>query len=293
MTGESRRDLARLLTLVENDDPAALEALRAAARAPLRLIGVTGPPGAGKSTLIARLVRAARETGRRVGVVAVDPSSPLTGGAVLGDRVRMDSVESDDGVFIRSVASRGRGGGLAASAVRTAAVLAAHGYGEVYLETVGAGQGDVDVAGAAETRLVVVAPGAGDAIQALKAGLLEIADVLVVAKGDLPGAAEAAASLEWAVAEAPYGWRTPIIVASARTGDGVAEIAGSIRRHAEALERSGEGSRRRAERAVREFAALAEGAAVRRLRADPRYRAALEAVAGGARDPYEAAAEFV
>lgn len=287
-----RRRLARLLTAVEGGGAEALEALRGAADAPLRLVGVSGPPGAGKSTLVGALVRAARARGRRVGVVAVDPTSPVGGGAVLGDRIRMEGLESDEGVFIRSLASRGRAGGLAPAAVRTAVLLAAHGFGEVYLETVGAGQGETAVAGVAETRVVVLAPGAGDSIQALKAGLLEIADLFVVAKADLPGAEEAAAALGWAVADAAYGWRPPVLVASARTGAGVEAVSDAIERHAAALEAGGEGARRRAERAAREFSALVEERALGALRAAPAFAETLAEIRAGRRDPYAAAADF-
>ncbi len=192
-----RRALARLLTEVENRTPVAEPALRLlyprAGRA--HLVGITGPPGAGKSTLVAALIGELRASGRSVGVVAVDPSSPISGGAILGDRVRMQAHAEDPGVFIRSMAARGHAGGLAATSGAAAAVLDAVGFDVVFLETVGAGQSEVEVAAAADTTVVLEAPEMGDEIQAIKAGLLEVADIVVVNKGDRPGAQRTAAQL--------------------------------------------------------------------------------------------------
>jgi LAO/AO transport system kinase len=195
--GGDRRALARLLTAVENRTPVAESALRrlhpAAGRA--HLVGITGAPGAGKSTLVAALIGEIRQSGRTVAVIAVDPSSPITGGAILGDRVRMQSYAADDGVFIRSMASRGHAGGLAASSVAAATVLDAAGFELILLETVGTGQSEVEVAAAADTTVVLQAPEMGDEVQAIKAGLLEVADIVVVNKGDRPGAQRTAADL--------------------------------------------------------------------------------------------------
>jgi LAO/AO transport system kinase len=192
-----RRALARLLTAVENRTPVAEHALRSlyalAGRA--HLVGITGPPGAGKSTLVAALIAELRRSGRTVAVVAVDPSSPITGGALLGDRVRMQAYAEDDGVFIRSMAARGHAGGLAPTSTAAAAVLDASGFEVVLLETVGTGQSEVEVAAAADTTVVLEAPEMGDEIQAIKAGLLEVADLVVVNKGDRPGAQRTAAQL--------------------------------------------------------------------------------------------------
>jgi LAO/AO transport system kinase len=195
--GGSRRALARLLTAVESRAPAAEEALRALypAAGGAHLVGVTGPPGSGKSTLVAALVRAARTDGRAVGVLAVDPSSPITGGAILGDRIRMQEHAGDAGVFIRSMASRGHLGGLAGTTAEVAAVLDACGFGLILIETVGTGQSEVEVASIADTTVVVQAPEMGDQVQAIKAGLLEVADIVVVTKADRPGAQRAAAGL--------------------------------------------------------------------------------------------------
>ena len=192
-----RRALARLLTAVENRTAIAEAALRrlypSTGRA--HLVGITGAPGAGKSTLVAALIAEVRAAGRAVAVVAVDPSSPITGGALLGDRVRMQAYASDDGVFIRSMASRGHAGGLAATSTSAATVLDAAGYDLVLLETVGTGQSEVAVAAAADTTVVLEAPEMGDEVQAIKAGLLEVADIVVVNKGDRPGAQRTAAQL--------------------------------------------------------------------------------------------------
>ena len=192
-----RRALARLLTAVENRTPLAEAALRElypkAGRA--HIVGITGPPGSGKSTLVAALIAAAREAGRAVAVVAVDPSSPITGGALLGDRVRMQSYADDRDVFIRSMASRGHAGGLASTTTAAASVLDASGFDLVLIETVGTGQSEVEVAAAADTTVVLEAPEMGDEVQAIKAGLLEVADLVVVNKGDKPGALRTAAQL--------------------------------------------------------------------------------------------------
>jgi LAO/AO transport system kinase len=192
-----RRALARLLTSVENRTAIAEAALRrlypSTGRA--HLVGITGAPGAGKSTLVAALIAEVRAAGRTVAVVAVDPSSPITGGALLGDRVRMQAYASDDGVFIRSMASRGHAGGLAATSTSAAIVLDAAGFDLVLLETVGTGQSEVEVAATADTTVVLEAPEMGDEVQAIKAGLLEVADIVVVNKGDRPGAQRTAAQL--------------------------------------------------------------------------------------------------
>ncbi len=185
-----RLALARLLTAVENRTPVAEAALRrlypTAGRA--HLVGITGPPGSGKSTLVAALIAEIRAAGRNVAVIAVDPSSPITGGALLGDRVRMQAYAADDGVFIRSMASRGHAGGLASTSTAAAAILDAAGFDLVLIETVGTGQSEVEVAAAADTTVVLEAPEMGDEVQAIKAGLLEVADLVVVNKGDKPGA---------------------------------------------------------------------------------------------------------
>ncbi len=236
-----RRALSRLLTAVENRTPIAEAAMRQlypkAGHA--QLVGITGPPGAGKSTLVAALIGELRRHGRPVAVVAVDPSSPITGGAVLGDRVRMQAYASDPDVFIRSMASRGHSGGLSSATTAAAAVFDAAGFEIVLIETVGTGQSEVEVAAAADTTVVVEAPEMGDEIQAIKAGLLEVADIIVVNKGDRPGSHRTAAQLRSMLTEQPRqarpGLPAPknpdVLVTTAATGDGVAELVAAIDRH--------------------------------------------------------------
>ena len=236
-----RSALARLLTAVENRTPVAEAALRRlypiAGRA--HLVGITGPPGAGKSTLVAALLAEVRAAGRPVAVVAVDPSSPITGGALLGDRVRMQSYAGDRDVFIRSMASRGHAGGLASTTTSAAAVLDAAGFDLVLIETVGTGQSEVEVAAAADTTVVLEAPEMGDEVQAIKAGLLEVADLVVVNKGDKPGAQRTAAQLRAMLApttgrtatDRPQPKRPEVLVTTASTGEGVPALLAALDRH--------------------------------------------------------------
>lgn len=223
-----RAALARALTAVENDGPEA-RAIFAACTPRLgraRVVGVTGAPGAGKSTLVGALVRVLRARGLTVGVIAVDPSSPFTGGALLGDRVRMTEHAGDPGVFVRSVATRGTLGGLSRATGRMVDVMDASGRDVVIVETVGVGQSEVEIAALADVRVVAWTPGAGDAIQAAKAGVLEIADVIVVNKADMPGA-EATRRLLLAALET--GGRTcPVIATTATTGEGVEALADAV-----------------------------------------------------------------
>ena len=245
----ARRALARLLTAVENRTAIAEAALRRlypnTGRA--HLVGITGAPGAGKSTLVAALIAEARLVGRTVAVVAVDPSSPITGGALLGDRVRMQAHASDDGVFIRSMASRGHAGGLAATSTSAATVLDAAGFDLVLLETVGTGQSEVEVAATADTTVVLEAPDMGDEVQAIKAGLLEVADIVVVNKGDRPGAQRTAAQLRAMLMapasprpasaareeapDHPLPKRPEVLVTTASTGEGVPALLAALDRH--------------------------------------------------------------
>lgn len=230
-----RAALGRAITEIENDLPSA-RALLSALREHLgraHVVGITGPPGAGKSTLINALVRELAQRGKRVAVAAVDPSSPITGGAVLGDRVRMD-VGATDAVFIRSLASRGHGGGLARTTPRVVDLLDAAGFDVVVVETVGAGQSDVDIASFADTSIVVAPPGLGDDVQAIKAGILEIADVLVVTKSDTPNAARTERDLKEMLHLRPRkeGWRVQVVCTSAVSGDGIARLADTLDAHA-------------------------------------------------------------
>src|SRR6478609_10060606 len=246
-----RRALARLLTAVENRTPVAEAALRElypiAGRA--HLVGITGPPGSGKSTLVAALIAEVRRVGRTVAVIAVDPSSPITGGALLGDRVRMQAYADDRDVFIRSMASRGHAGGLASTTGAAAAVLDAAGFDLILIETVGTGQSEVEVAAAADTTVVLEAPEMGDEVQAIKAGLLEVADIVVVNKGDKPGAHRTASQLRAMLVAAaprvtaggngggegppqrPRPKRPEVLITTATTGDGIPELLAAVDRH--------------------------------------------------------------
>jgi LAO/AO transport system kinase len=225
------RALARAISNVERHTDAGRSILLAIqphlGRA--RVVGVTGVPGAGKSTLISRYVRELRQAGKRVGVIAIDPSSPFSGGAVLGDRIRMAEHATDEGVFVRSLASRGQAGGLAPTATHVIDLMDAAGWDTIVVETVGAGQGEVDIADAADVRVVVCATGLGDDVQALKAGILEIADVLVVNKADLPGSATMVNQLEAMLAlRAPQARDVDVCKTTATTGEGIAGLAKTI-----------------------------------------------------------------
>jgi len=301
-TGGDRRALARLLTAVENRTPVAEAALRVlypqAGRA--HLVGITGPPGAGKSTLVAALIGEVRAAGRSVAVIAVDPSSPITGGALLGDRVRMQAYAGDRDVFIRSMASRGHAGGLASTSGAAAAVLDACGFDLVLIETVGTGQAEVEVAAAADTTVVLEAPEMGDEVQAIKAGLLEVADLVVVNKGDRPGAQRTAAQLRaMLVAGAPRDGspgrprpkRPEVLITTASTGAGVPELIAALERHRAAGREAGAPAARLARAEALVWAILAD-----RLRGslrDERHAAATDEVLGQVAehrlDPYGAA----
>ncbi len=285
-----RRPLARLLTRIENGDPEVRPLLPElfAAGGGAHVIGITGPPGSGKSTLVNALIGEWRRRGRRVGILAVDPSSPYTRGAILGDRIRMMEHAADRDVFMRSMAARGELGGLAATTWIAAAALDAAGYDPVLIETVGAGQSEVEVARLAETTVVVEVPEMGDEVQAIKAGLLEVADIVAVNKGDRPGADRAARQLRAMMSTAGGRVaRTPpvIMVTTATTGAGVSELADAIEAHRTSA-RSPVAARGRAASQVRR--ALADLAA-RRAEASPAWEATVQAVADRELDPLTAA----
>ncbi|HYJ59881.1 MAG TPA: methylmalonyl Co-A mutase-associated GTPase MeaB [Actinomycetota bacterium] len=255
-----RRAVARAISMVEDADPA-LAALSAAVyprTTGAQTIGVTGAPGVGKSTLAAALVRRARAEDRRVAVLAVDPTSPYTGGALLGDRVRMQEHATDPDVFIRSMATRGHLGGMALAAPEAVRILDAAGYDLIVIETVGVGQAEVDVAAAADTAVVVLAPGLGDAVQMAKAGILEVADVFVVNKADRDGATEVLRELRQMLhlGEARP-WSPPVLAVTATAGEGVAELWAAIAEHRSWSETSGQLREKRRARLLREVQALA------------------------------------
>lgn len=285
-----RLALARLLTAIENDAPGLREALPAifAAGHAAHLVGITGPPGSGKSTLVNALTDEWRRRGKRVGILAVDPSSPYTGGAIMGDRIRMMDHAADRDVFMRSMASRGELGGIAAATWTAAAALDAAGYDPIMIETVGAGQSEVEIARLAETTVVVEVPEMGDEVQAIKAGLLEVADLLVVNKGDRPGADLAARHLRAMLSTA--GGRVtrkppPILVTTATTGDGVAALVDAIDAH-RTTARAPELARRRASDQVRRVLA---SQVVRRAERQAEWAVTIEAVADRRLDPVTAA----
>ena len=286
-----RLALARLLTAIENDAPGLrdlLPSLFAAGRG-AQLVGITGPPGSGKSTLIDALTDELRRRGRRVGIVAVDPSSPYTGGAIMGDRIRMMGHVADRDVFMRSMASRGELGGVAAATWIAAAALDAAGYDPIMIETVGAGQSDVEIARLAETTVVVEVPEMGDEVQAIKAGLLEVADLLVVNKADRPGADVAARHLRAMLSTAGGRIvRKPprILLTTATSGEGVAALVDAIDAHRSEA-RSPEQLRQRARHQV--LRAIAETGA-RRAAAHPDWQELIDAVAERRLDPISAAA---
>jgi LAO/AO transport system kinase len=295
------RALARLVSLVENGSPELRPIMKALA--PLtgqaRVIGLTGAPGVGKSSVTAALVAAYRERALRVGVLAVDPTSPFTGGALLGDRVRMQDHATDPGVFIRSMATRGHLGGLSLAAPQALRVLEAAGFEVVLLETVGVGQAEVEVASLADTTLVLVAPGMGDAIQAAKAGILEVADVFVVNKADKPGAHEAVRDLRTTTAmaqRAPGEWKPPIVSTIAVQGEGIAELVAKLETHWSWLDSSGQREVRRRARAKEEITTIAVAELRQRaggLPGDARLDALSAQVAAGDLDPFAAADELI
>jgi len=296
------RAVARLISLVEDAHPALREVM--AALAPhtghAHIIGITGSPGVGKSTLTNALVGILRARGKRVGILAVDPSSPFSGGALLGDRIRMQDHALDPDVYIRSMASRGHLGGLSWTTPQALRVLDAAGCEVVLVETVGVGQSEVEVAGLADTTLVLLAPGMGDGIQAAKAGILEIGDIFVVNKADRDGADATVRDIRHMISlgdrSEPNLWRSPVLKAVAARGDGVAEVMAAIEDHFAWMEASGTLRDRRVRRAVDEIEAIAIRALRLRigdLRHGNRVDELAAQVVDGSSDPYAAADQVV
>ena len=288
------RALARAITLVESGYPEGQALLkRVRGRGNAKVVGLTGSPGAGKSTLTDKLIEEVRRHGERVAVLAVDPSSPFTGGAILGDRIRMMRHHQDSGVYIRSLASRGALGGLAGAVVATLALLEAFGFEQIFIETVGVGQSEVDIARVADTTVLILTPAAGDAVQAFKAGVMEIADVFVVNKFDLPGGErvvqEIKGTLEMA-APRPGGWRPPVLTSVAPKAEGIPELYAQIRVHYQHLVDKGLLEADRLERARFEIQSVIQEWGRHRSQQDP---ALIARVAKGEITPEEAALELL
>jgi LAO/AO transport system kinase len=296
-----RRALARMVTLIENESPQArrylVELHQHTGRA--HIVGVTGAPGAGKSTLVTRIVRELRQREHKVGVIAVDPTSPFSGGAILGDRIRMVELAGDPNIFIRSMASRGSLGGLASSTRDVVRAMDAAGYDPIIIETVGTGQAEVEVMRTAQTVLVVVAPGMGDDIQAIKAGILEIADIFVVSKADKPGADQAVAELQMLLSLDPDRrkalWRIPILKTSALKEQGIAQLVDAMQQHRQALSENGQLELRTQRQARSELQMLILQMAINALKAevsDEEWDKLVLDIAMRERDPYTVARDL-
>jgi LAO/AO transport system kinase len=294
-----RAAVARLISLIERGGPAAREVGRLTY--PLGgtayTVGLTGAPGAGKSTLTNRVIGMIRATDGEVAVLAIDPTSPFSGGAILGDRVRMQDHATDAGVFIRSMATRGHMGGLALATPEAIRVLDAAGFPVVLVETVGVGQVEVEIAGEADTTVVVVTPGWGDSVQANKAGLLEMADVFAINKADRGGAEDTARDLEQMLdLSAPSDWRPPVIKVAAATGDGVDDLWNAVAEHRRFLEKDGRLERRRTERVITELGAIVTHQLAQQAGdalADGRFEQLRAELVGRRTDPYSAAEEVM
>ena len=295
-----KRALARAITLIENDDPAGWELVREVyprtGRA--RMVGLTGPPGVGKSTLIGALTAEMRKADRQVAVLSIDPSSPFTRGALLGDRIRLSDHFLDPGVFIRSMASRGALGGLSEATLQAALLMDASGKDDVFIETVGVGQAEIDIVDHGDTVVLVLMPGSGDSIQALKAGVMEIPDIIVVNKADHPMTDTMVREIRGVLSLGPKAsWRVPIVQTEAAKGEGVAELAERIAEHRAHIEAEGTLAERRARNLRNEVLELAAARLRRRLEgvvaADPGISELLERVVSRELDPASAATEIL
>jgi LAO/AO transport system kinase len=295
-----RRALARAISLVENDDPEGWALVREVYPKTGRaaIVGFTGPPGVGKSTLIGRLVEHARAAQRDVAVLSIDPSSPFTHGALLGDRIRLTDHFLDPGVYIRSMASRGSLGGLSEATLQAALLMDASGKDDVFLETVGVGQAEVDIIDHADTVVLVLMPGSGDSIQALKAGVMEIPDVIAVNKADHPLTDTMVREIRGVLSlGSQEGWRVPIVKTEASRGEGVEELAEKMAEHREFIESEGTLAERRRRNLMNEVVALAAGRMRRKLEAEVRddaeVQSLLDQVVSRRLDPASAAARLL
>ena len=299
VSGGDRLALARAITLVENEDRAAgplLRALSARGRRSHR-IGVTGPPGAGKSTLVGCIAQAYRARGEATAVIAVDPSSPFTGGAILADRVRMAPEPGDDGLFIRSMASRGEPGGLSARTYEASEVFEAAGFGVILIETVGAGQGELLIAEMADTTVVVLVPESGDAVQVMKAGMMEIGEIFVVNKADRDGAGALVREITHRAGGRAQAWHPPVLQTVATEGKGVEELVAALESHRAFLAAGGEGLARLQRKMEQRIRRLVEASLLAEAWSRPGLHALLEERARDAADgtltAYEAAADLL
>jgi len=297
----NRRYLARLISMIEDEDSRALEALSLLFKhtGKAHIIGVTGPPGSGKSSLVTKLTAELRRRSKTIGIVCVDPSSPFTGGALLGDRIRMQEHSLDDEVYVRSMGTRGHLGGLSRATSDAVRAIDAFGKDVIFVETVGTGQSEVEVIDVAHTVIVTDVPGSGDDIQAIKAGIMEIADIFVVNKCDLPGIEKKVAEINAMLDIDPRerAWRPPVLLTNSRRGDGIPELLDTIRAHYEYLKESGGLQKKGLQRSREELQELMKYKLTRelslKLRGKPEYEEAIRQIAKREKDPYTVAEQLI
>lgn len=296
-----RRYLARLISLIENEDNQAQEALVQLYRhtGKAHIIGVTGPPGSGKSSLVTKLTAEFRKRAKTIGIICVDPSSPFTGGALLGDRIRMQEHSLDDDVYVRSMGTRGHLGGLSRATSDAVRAIDASGKDIIFVETVGAGQSEVEVIEIAHTVIVIDIPGSGDDIQAMKAGIMEIADIFVVNKSDYPGADKKVTEINTMLDLDPRerAWRPPVLLTNSRTGDGIAELADKLLEHFKYLKDSGMLEEKGLQRSREELQDLMKYKLTQelshKLQGKPAYEKAIRMIAERKKDPYTVAEQLI
>lgn len=297
----NRRYLARLISLIENEDGLAQDALIQLYKhtGKAHVIGVTGPPGSGKSSLVTKLTAEFRKRSKKIGVVCVDPSSPFTGGALLGDRIRMQEHSLDDDVYVRSMGTRGHLGGLSRAASDAVRVIDAFGKDIIFVETVGTGQSEVEVIEIAHTVIVTDVPGSGDDIQAIKAGIMEIADIFVVNKCDYPGADKKVTEINTMLDldSRERAWRPPVLLTNSRTGEGIAELADKLQEHLKYLNDSGTLEQKGLQRSREELQSIMKYKLTQelsqKLQGRPEYEKAIRLIAARKKDPYTVAEQLI